>query len=328
MVSGRTTMGSENIRVSAHAQRLKIGRKADGTKPTLSHQLKDQSLAALAQAKHLRHVGFKLTAAQEKALHAVQVLLDDTGYEGNRPPVKAQRRQYRLERTLPVLRVKSSEFLKQYGVRKLKTTKGCVFSPGARRVAMNALRDLRTDLHVIIYEKTLPGRKQKVRVEDVAPLLHLRFLNGGRTIEITPNPVLVDQIDTYFALRPRDFYEHLSTLSPTEARFVSMIYSEMEVHRRIAHGKGGSSWTIRLTVETLAKKLRVDSLLRSRKKAVLRKKLVNLYDKGVKAGLLEWYTLDQPATKGRVVDVLKLNPNALKDIVPDGADSSTDESEV
>ena len=57
-------------------------------------------------------------------------------------------------------------------------------------------------------------------------------------------------------------------------------------------------------------------MLRARKTGAIRQKLIEFYDLGMKVGYLASYQIDQPATKGRIVDVLQ-----LKNLVPDGAES-------
>ena len=69
---------------------------------------------------------------------------------------------------------------------------------------------------------------------------------------------------------------------------------------------------VRLTPETIAWNLRLDKMIRGRKKTALRKKLKELYEFGVKVGYLESFKLDQPATKGRKVDILYLSPVGAK----------------
>ena len=79
-------MRSEHIRVTMHSTLQKIGRRPDPKVPALSDQLHDPDLPAEAAANHIKVIGLPLTYAQERALHAVQILLDDTDYEGNAPP--------------------------------------------------------------------------------------------------------------------------------------------------------------------------------------------------------------------------------------------------
>ncbi|MFA6469264.1 MAG: hypothetical protein WCW35_10215 [Bacteroidota bacterium] len=64
---------------------------------------------------------------------------------------------------------------------------------------------------------------------------------------------------------------------------------------------------IRVEVETIAAWLHLDGLVSARKKSELRRRLNELYEFGVKTGYLESYDIDQPATKRRTVDVLRLS---------------------
>jgi hypothetical protein len=66
----------------------------------------------------------------------------------------------------------------------------------------------------------------------------------------------------------------------------------------------------------MAWQLRLYGMLRARKKGAIRQKLVEFYDLAVMVGYLASYQIDQPATKGRIVDILQ-----FKNLVPDGAES-------
>ncbi len=317
-------MPSEHIRVTMHSTLQKIGRRPDPKVPALSDQLRDPDLPSEATANHIKVIGLPLTYAQERALHSVQILLDDTDYEGNAPPRKMNRpHQYHFDGNLPVLEVKTADFLRAYGVKLSKTARGIEFG-SARRIALGALRDLASDRYLLVYEKARrAGSKKKVRVEAIAPLLMIDPLNGGRTLRIVPNPILVDQIDSFYALIPRKLFELVPDKDISKIRFLEFVISQAEMKRRVGRGKKMPDMDIRLTAETVAWNLRLDKMIRGRKKTALRKKLKELYEFGVKVGYLDSFKLDQPATKGRKVDVLMLNKKTFNYLSPVGAKSTT-----
>jgi hypothetical protein len=302
-------MPSEMMRVTVHSEALKFGRVPDPKRPTLKDQIKDSSVVNDAAKYGIKEIGYKLSYAQSKALSIVQRLLDETDYQGNAPSRKfARGTTYHFKVNLPVLEIKTSEYLDLYGVKEVRSGKKRVRSPQARLVALNALKDLAEDRRLLVYEKSrnIKGRKM-VTVEAIAPLISLEWLNSGRRVRIVPNPILVDHIDSYFILKPVDLHDAVADKDPVKMRFLEyLMYHGLQKQKGNVKGRHQSN-EIRVEVETIAAWLRLDSLVRARKWGELRKKLTELYEFGVKAGYLESYAIDQPATKRRTVDVLRLS---------------------
>jgi hypothetical protein len=323
-------MSSEHIRVTVHSEALKLGRVPHPKIPTLKEMLKDSSLVNDAAIKGITEIGYRLTYAQDQALFVVQQLLDASDYEGNDKPIKPTRGSiYRFTGNLPVLNVKTSELLELYGVKQLLSAGRKVYSPQSRRVAINALKDLGTNEYLLAYEKSArPKTRRKVSVEVIAPLLNLEWINGGRRVRIIPNPILVDQIDSYCILKPVDFYAIVPDKDQFKVRFLEFLLYHAEMNRRTSRRKQDHRWEIRLTSDAVAWALRLDAMISARKKSALRRKLTELYGFGVKTGYLESYELEQPGTKRRKVDVLRLNMTTFKYLVPSGAKSSTKRSKV
>lgn len=297
------------MRVTVHSEALKFGRVPDPKRPTLKDQIKDSSVVNDAAKYGIKEIGYKLSYAQSKALSIVQRLLDETDYQGNAPSRKfARGTTYHFKVNLPVLEIKTSEYLDLYGVKEVRSGKKRVRSPQARLVALNALKDLAEDRRLLVYEKSrnIKGRKM-VTVEAIAPLISLEWLNSGRRVRIVPNPILVDHIDSYFILKPVDLHDAVADKDPVKMRFLEyLMYHGLQKQKGNVKGRHQSN-EIRVEVETIAAWLRLDSLVRARKWGELRKKLTELYEFGVKAGYLESYAIDQPATKRRTVDVLRLS---------------------
>lgn len=329
-------MDSELMRVTAHSTALKLGRQPDPKKPELKDHLKDSDVATKASDKHIETIGFNLTYAQDRALHAVQVLLDDTDYEGNAPMVKPKKaRRYQFDGELPVMEIATADFLRAYGVKRTKTNRGWEFSPQARRIAVGALKDLSFDQYLIVYEKSqvrnsIATKKSytKVQVEDVAPLIALEVKKKGRVLKITPNPILVDQIKSYYVLKPRNFFDLVTGKDVVAARFLEYLLKQGEGRRRASNRKNPPLWEIRISAEAMAWQLRLDAMMNARKKSAIREKLTLLYKLGGKVGYLKSYKIDQEGSKGRTVDVLTLKKSTFEHLVPLGAKSSTKRSKI
>jgi len=320
-------MDSEKVKVTVHSTILKLGQQPDPTRPHLKNRMSNINVTIEASSKHTKVFGFDLSYAQDRALFAVQVLLDETNYQGNAPVVKLNKSaRYRYDSTLPVLEIKTADFLRAYGVKQTKTHRGMEFSPQGRRVAISALKDLAMDEYLVVYEKSFvvnPKSKKKMwrktLVEDVAPLIAVNILANGRTLKIIPNPVLVDQIESYFILKPRGFFDLVPGKDIVAARFLDYLLWQGEMKRR----SKDLNWEIRISVDVLAWYLRLNAMLNARKTGAIREKLIQLYKLGVNLGYLASYLVDQQGTKGRIVDVLQ-----LKHLVPDGANSTSKESKI
>jgi hypothetical protein len=81
-------MNTETIRTTIHSSVLKLGHVPDPTKPQWKGRLRDSAIALMATNIGIETIGFDLSYAQDRALHAVQLLLDETGYKGNVPSQK------------------------------------------------------------------------------------------------------------------------------------------------------------------------------------------------------------------------------------------------
>ena len=307
-------MSSERIQTTMHSTALKFGHEPDPTKPQWKDRLQDTTVAMLATKMGLETVGVDLTYAQDRALHAVQVLFDNTKYKGNDPSHKPKNGgKYKFTGHLPVLVIKTAEYLRVYGVKETITHRGKEFSSQGEKVAKKALRDLRDDKYLIVYKKRNSKNSRKIdHVEDIAALLTLDIQNGGRQLRIVPNAILVDQLDSYCLLKPRDFFDLVPGKDIVAARFLEFVLYHAEMDRKRKKPTG----EIRMQPEVMAWQMRLESMIKARKKTALRNKLNKLYDLGVTVGYLVSYQIDHPGTKGRVVDILKLNNQ-----VPVGAKS-------
>ena len=210
------------------------------------------------------------------------------------------------------------------------------FSPQARRVAIGALESLSEQRFLLAYEKSRgEDSRKKDRVEAVAPLIRLERKKGDRTIRITPNPVLVDHIDSYFILTPVNIFDLADGRRITQLRFLEFLLYQAEMKRRQqVRDEKESEYEIRLQSEKIAHRVRMDGLLASRRRTLLRTAINDLYSFGVKVGFLESFQVDQKGTKGRIIDVLKLNKAKFEEfkspqsLVLPGAKSTSSTSKV
>ena len=149
------------------------------------------------------------------------------------------------------------------------------------------------------------------------------------------NPVLVDHIDSYFILTPVNIFDLADGRRITQLRFLEFLLYQAEMKRRQqVREEKESEYEVRLQSEVIAHRVRMDGLLASRRRTLLRSALNDLYSFGVKVGFLESFQVDQKGTKGRMVDVWKLNKAKFEEfkspqsLVPLGAKSTSSTSKV
>ncbi len=311
MGSRRRKMATECIRISIHSSALAFGHIPDPRKPALSDIVTSEKVLADAAKLGIATIGFNLSYAQRKALFAVQLLLDRTDFKGNANPVKSKQPDvYFYYDVLPVLEVKLADYLRAYGLQVKDRGRGKQeFSPQARRVAITALESLSTQRFLLVYEKSKAEKSwKKVRVEAVAPLIKLDQKKGSRTIRITPNPVLVDHVDSYFILTPENIFSLAASTGITRSRFLEFLLYQAEMKRRQERREEEESeYEVRLQPEVIAHALRLVGALAAGQKNRIRIKLKKIYRFAVDVNWLSSFALDQKGTKKRIVDVLYLN---------------------
>jgi hypothetical protein len=142
-----------------------------------------------------------------------------------------------------------------------------------------------------------------VRVEAVGPLIKLEQVNGELTI--TPSPVLVDQIETYFLWKPLELYSQvLGGKDRTQALFIEYLLYLFEMNRR----EGETAvFVVKRQMEAVAYALRMDALLNARQGKRVRERLNKLYAYGKQIGYLKDYKVDVPGGKYLKIDRLRLN---------------------
>jgi hypothetical protein len=307
-------MPNKLIRVGLHAELMKFGRIPDPRKPALADQLSTQDALSAARSARISEVGYDLSFGESRALFAVQALLDATDYKGNQPPMQLPSGNgYQFAMDLPWLKVPVSDYLSAYGVSKKKSARGkAEFTSGGREAALEGLRCLADKPRLHAYDRRIfeNGRVINIRVEAVAPIIKLEQLNGEVTI--TPCPVLVDQIETYFVWKPADLYTKvLDGKDRTKALFIEQLLYLFEMNRREAQG---GVYLVKRQLEAMAYALRMDALLDARQEKRIRTRLSKLYEFGKQIGYLKDYEVDVPGAKVAKLDRLHLNSATFRDM--------------
>ena len=271
--------------------------------------------------KDINTVGLNLSKAENKALFAVMKISSRTGFAST------------------TLKVLTTEYLEAYGVGKKQTTRNKVeFNRGERDEAMKAMDSLNDRQHFLWYEK-MHFNKGEAKVDVVTTfrsLINLTKLHKDMTLperdalvsgdsssatqerlthlQIELAPILVDQIHTYFVLKPANCYDEIKLLvgnaSEYVYRFVDYLFAEMAKRECSSKGVGNRNWKIEINDRKLARTLRMDAWERNRKWKQIHNSLQNCYGVAKELGYLKSFETVEGVTASK--EVLVLNPEKFK----------------
>lgn len=265
--------------------------------------------------------GLDLTVSEDKALSAIQILLSQTGYQGNRAGVLVVSEAFRFKGILPRLEVTHSQYFEAYGLKKV----GGRYKGHQVQEALDALRSLATISRFIYYERkrwTGSGKNRR-QLSDIirakTPLIKLteimacegleqeeakRFKAGhdipektrARGFEIEVSPLLVDGIDNFYIVKPTKLHKEIQELYGRKrySRSVSLFIQWLLTK---------NSSTVKISKEKLAERLRMDWYIENRRRSELEAKLQEAFRVAKDLGYLLEYS--EEAT-GRMV--FQLNP--------------------
>jgi len=268
-------------RAGMHTELQKFGREDKVRQLMLGEDLVSEADLGVAV------YGLDLTTSEDKALSAIQILLDRTNYEGNIPGDSVQLTGWKYDGLLPKLSMTYSEYYEAYGLPK----RGDQYQGKQATEALQALRSL-AQARRICYQRQRrvgTGRKSKT-VYDVIRVTKplISFAEGfygldkeeadkaisGQELPLARktklvleiSPLLVDQIDTFYLLKPTALYKEIQALLPGKrpSRVISL-FIEWLLTLNLSQ--------ISIQKRTLAKNLRLDYLIEQRKPSLLDKRI-------------------------------------------------------
>ena len=264
--------------------------------------------------QELKVIGLNLSVDQHKALHALQILLERTNYEGNLPPIKTTPKGYSEELTLPRLAVTTGEYCEAYGL--LQGTKG-----KARLLALEALRSL-TERRRIAYkrQRSIGEGKARRRVWDVvvsySPLIILHEGYQGLETEeeadeamagrsqskashllIEISPIMVDQIGSSYILKPIRLHQEISEYLG-HGRYSDAIPSLLDLLMTYSFSP------VKIRKELLLERLRLDKMKEQKNTGRMRARLQEAIDAAQGMGYLLAYEEDPTG----LMYIFHLNP--------------------
>lgn len=272
------------IKSSMHLESLKHGRKPD---PQMKMPFYEDGKPPIEV------IGLNLEKKHYHALNAIQKILQETKYKGNVPGTELDgQNNFKFTGYLPKIRMSRAQYLDAYGVTKHESSRGkSEFSGKEVEEALSALKDLHTQNHLIISRrKRWENEKELIdRIQTISPIIRIYegwegltkseddCLNENAESEkikekhkgflVEPCPLMIDQINEYFLLKPANMYQEIKLKFPNASKY-SYVFLDWIIHE--AHLKKGKSnpkdWpeALEISLESLASSLRLDCYVKSR----------------------------------------------------------------
>lgn len=289
-------------------------------------------------------IGIDITDMENKAMNAILTLFSRTNYKGNRKGVNVKGQIFNYNGYLPEIEFYPNEYLEVFGVKKYKTGRGKMeYSAEGRRQAFDSLVSLAMKQFFIHYIRTYwindksnkPERRHDV-IREISPLINIRegweyltdkelnktmsnhedsVSDKKRTkIAVRPAPILIDQIETYFIIKPANYIQEINMkamkmktkISKFTYRFIDLLF--VEVTQNLMKKGNSFEWIFERNYKTLATNLRMDNYIKLRKWKLIRETITASYEIAKNLGYINSYELDTNG-KTKELDKLYLNPD-------------------
>lgn len=264
--------------------------------------------------------GLDLSVSEDKALSAIQILLDRAGYQGTEPVQETLSPAFKWRGSLPRMTISHTEYFEAYGLD--RKGDGSFYSHQAEE-ALEALWSLANTDRAVYYERRhWEGRK---RLSDIikakAPLLRVTEITGYKDLDeeeaeqikagqdipakarakgllIECSPLLVDSVDSFYLLKPVTLHREIQQLhgSKRVSRAVSL-FIEWLLTLDLP--------TVRVDKDTLIERLRLSKYVERRHKKIAEARIQEAVQTAKDLGYLLNYQGD-PAGTG--ILSLTLNP--------------------
>lgn len=322
-ISPQIDIQTELVRATIYMTQQKFGsskRAAEAGQLSLLDTFQEPAEASEEKAE-IEVIGLDLSESENRAIHALQVLLERTDYQGNLPGQEIDSLPWKWHGLLPRLAITYTDFFEAYQLQR----QGDQYQGREREIALEALQSLE-QLRTVYYKRrrwTGQGKNRK-EVYDIIkvtrPLISLvrgwqglteeeasRVQAGqdhiaGRTTKliIEFSPLWVDGIDSFYLLKPVTLYSEIQQLMAGKrpSRAIALFIEWLLTLNRSPYKIGR---------ELLAEKLRLDYLIRQRHVGRLEKYLAEAFKIAKELGYLLSY---QEEASGMLV--FELNPERCK----------------
>lgn len=277
------------IKSSFHFENQKFGKKP--------HQI-DEQLDLFSQdnlKSKVEVIGFDLQPSHYHALAAIQKLLTVTNYKGNAGETYLSKdsNSFKFDGVVPKIKFSKAEYLEAYGVKKYKTSRNKnEFGGKEALIALEALYHLGTQPHLIVATRHRWEKNKEVidRYQTFSPILRICEGWEGLTQKenkaldeepfsniittkhkgfiIEPCPILIDQIDSYFVLKPANMYQEIKLKFPNTSKFTYTFIDWIvnTATRKKVSSKKSKEWPDKIEIgfENLSYILRMNRYINSR----------------------------------------------------------------
>ena len=193
--------------------------------------------------REIEVTGLDLTAGEDRALSALQILLDRSDYQGNLPSRDITSKQWESLRTTPAQAFTWTEYFEAYGLKK----RSGQFRGQDVENAKRDLESLATKARRLVYKRqrweTDRGKRKQVYDLVVWKGTLIQVLEGyegldraeasqveaGQTVKarkhkvaVVFNPIFIDGIQDFFLLKPVKLYQELKAITGKRVSPVTM----------------------------------------------------------------------------------------------------------
>ncbi|MFW5795121.1 MAG: hypothetical protein ACOCV1_06515 [Bacillota bacterium] len=320
-----------NIKTSLHYEKQKFQIEKDKNKTVDDHikQVNNNEqknrLIKKKQEYKIKIVGIDISNSENKAMHSIMTLLSNTDYKGNRKGVELKGQIFNYNGFLPEIEFYPNEYLDIFGVSKFKTKRNKEeYSQEGRRQALQALISLTQKQFFFYYIKSYTIKNNKGKEErrhdvirEISPLIAImegwKLLTDNEMHELTknnenketdkkrtkivvrPSPILIEQIDTYFVMKPKKYLEEIKQkigkkVSKYTYKFIDLLF--VEVAQSLMKQQKKFDWIFERNWKTLASNLKMDNYIKKREWSRIRKIIIKSYDIAKELGYIHSYELD------------------------------------
>lgn len=287
----------------------------------------EKGLRDSIQQFNIKTAGADLTLSQSKALGVIEKLLYNTQYKGNEEIKELDGKNiFKYKGILPRISFTPSQYLDLFGVKKYQTARGYnEYSGQEREEALQSLKDLADRRFFIFYQRKYKDEKGKDRVDiikAVRPLLNILEGYEGLNQEeankvmnldpsapkvthliIEPSPILIDQIDCKYILKPANIHEEAKAIlgkkcSKPLMLLIDYILKEFTLNRTIIYNP---------LLDNLAYTLRLDHLIKSYQRQRYKRDILKYFAQAKQLGYITKYALVNEGMGDRIR--YTINPN-------------------
>jgi len=296
----------------------------------------DKGLRDSIQQFNIKTAGIDLTLSQSKALGVIERLLYSTQYKGNEDTKELDGKNiFKYKGIIPRISFTPSQYLDLFGVKKYQTARGYnEYSGQEREEALQSLKDLADIRFFIFYQRKYKDEKGKDRVDiikAVRPLLNIlegyeglnqeeanKVINldpSGLPPKVThliiePSPILIDQIDCKYILKPANIHEEAKAIlgkkcSKPLMLLIDYILKEFTLNRTITYNP---------LLDNLAYTLRLDHLIKSYQRQRYRRDILKYFAQAKQLGYITKYALVNEGMGDRIRYTINPNKPGLRTV--------------